>query len=64
MIPYEDRDLDSNIRNSYVISLGELGDFESIPPVSFMVFALFSFLIPLVLMNMIIALMGDSYARV
>ena len=64
MIPFEERDIDSNIRNSYVISLGELGQFDSIPLVSFLVFVLFSFLIPLVLMNMVIALMGDSYARV
>ena len=64
MIPFEERNLDSNIRSSYVITLGELGDFNEIPWVNFFIFVLFSFLIPLVLMNMIIALMGDSYTRV
>ena len=64
MIPFEERNLDSNIRSSYVITLGELGDFDNIPLVNFFIFVLFSFLIPLVLMNMIIALMGDSYTRV
>lgn len=64
MMPYEERNLDSNIRSSYVMTLGELGEFEDIPIPNFLIFVLFSFLIPLVLMNMIIALMGDSYTRV
>lgn len=31
---------------------------------SFLVFFIFAFFIPLVLLNMLIAIMGDSYARV
>lgn len=64
MVPYEERDLNMDLRNSYVLSLGELGGFDEIPLLNFFIFMVFSFLIPLVLMNMIIALMGDSYTRV
>lgn len=52
------------LRSSYVLSFGELGDFAEAAVVKFFVFALFSFIIPLVLMNLLIAIMSDSYARI
>lgn len=54
----------TQLKNSYVLSLGELGDFGEFSALRFIVFIIFSFLIPLVLMNMLIALMSDSYSRV
>ena len=52
------------LRSSYVLSFGELGSFEDAAVVKFFVFALFSFIIPLVLMNLLIAIMSDAYANI
>jgi hypothetical protein len=49
---------------SYVLSYGDLGSFDEFMYLKFFIFMMFSFLIPLVLMNMLIALMSDSYSRV
>jgi len=56
--------IDEEVRNSYVLSFGELGDFGGFPVIQFIIFALFSFFVPLVLMNMLIAIMSDVYERV
>ena len=58
------KDLENDLKNSYVLGLGELGDFPAFGYLHFAVFMMFSFLVPLVLMNMLIALMADSYTRV
>ena len=52
------------MRIGYVMAYGELGDFMTPDYVKFFIFAVFSFFIPLVLLNMLIAIMSDSYARV
>jgi hypothetical protein len=44
--------------------MGELGAFDEFQYMQFFIFIMFSFLVPLVLMNMLIAIMSDSYARV
>lgn len=59
-----DGEVDMQVRNSYVLALGELGEYEEFSFMKFLVFVLFSFFIPLVLLNMLIALMADSYTRV
>jgi len=56
--------IESEIRSSYTLSLGELGEFGDFDQLKFVIFVMFSFLVPLVLMNMLIAIMSDSYARV
>ncbi len=67
-ILYTTKDTDSEetstARGSFLLAFGELGDFESIGLVQFLIFALFLFFIPLVLMNMLIAIMSDAYERV
>ena len=57
-------DVDDYARQSYVIAYGELGEFSDFTLVKFFIFVAFSFFIPLTLMNMLIAIMSDSYARV
>lgn len=58
------RDIITDLANSYVLSMGELGEFGEFYYMQFFIFMMFSFLVPLVLMNMLIAIMSDSYARV
>jgi hypothetical protein len=60
----ESKSIITDLTNSYVLSLGELGAFEEFGYLQFFIFVMFSFLVPLVLMNMLIALMADSYTRV
>ena len=60
----EKKSLETDLMNSYVLSLGELGGFDEFGYLQFAVFIMFSFLVPLVLMNMLIAIMSDSYSRV
>jgi hypothetical protein len=47
-----------------VIAFGDLGDFASFSALQFFMFMLFTFFIPLTLMNMLIAIMSDTYSRV
>ena len=49
---------------AYGLAFGDLGDYSTFSYVKFSIFAGFSFLIPLVMMNLLIAIMSDSYARV
>jgi len=51
-------------RNSFVLAFGETGPFDEAGLFEFFIFALFSFFIPLTLMNMLIAIMADAYERV
>ena len=51
-------------RDVYVLSFGELGDYEDLSSLEFSLFVIFSLFIPLVLMNLLIAIMSDSYARI
>ena len=57
-------DLNDSFRNSYVLALGELGEFGDFTWLQFVIFIMFSFFVPLVLMNMLIAIMSDAYERV
>jgi F0F1-type ATP synthase membrane subunit b/b' len=52
------------VKDSYVLAFGELGEFREFTTVKFTVFVLFTFFIPLLLMNMLIAIMSDAYERV
>ena len=57
-------DIDANLRESYVLAFGELGSFAEASLMQFIIFVIFSFFIPLVLMNILIAIMSDAYERV
>jgi hypothetical protein len=52
------------LRSSYGLLFGDFGSYDEFSTVNFCVFVFFSFIIPLVLMNLLIAIMSDSYARV
>lgn len=52
------------LRFSYAFAYGELPSYKTTPWLEFFIFFLFSFFMPLVLLNMLVAIMGDSYARV
>ena len=52
------------MRDSWAFSFGELGDIENFGLIRYLVFAAFTFIIPLTLMNLLIAIMGDAYNRV
>lgn len=51
-------------KDAYALSLGETPDYGDLLNLHFFVFLVFSFLIPLVLMNLLIAIMSDSYEKV
>jgi hypothetical protein len=52
------------LKEAYTFAFGELGDFATYSNTKFVVFMLFTFMIPLTMMNLLIAIMSDSYARV
>jgi len=54
----------SEFRQGYVLAFGDLGGFTDYNFVQFFMFCMFTFFIPLTLMNMLIAIMSDTYARV
>jgi len=56
--------VDDYLVGSYVLALGELGDFDKFKYLRFAFFMIFSLFIPLILMNMLIAIMSDCYERV
>ena len=56
--------IDVQLKASYGIAFGDLGDYKELPYVDTFMFTCFSFFIPLVLLNMLIAIMADSYTRV
>jgi hypothetical protein len=60
----EEPDMMSDFRSGYVLAFGELGDFAKYSYIKFFMFFMFTFLIPLTLMNMLVAIMSDTYARV
>ena len=51
------------IKTTYTLTLGEL-DFEDLNNTRFIIFMLFTYLITLVLMNLLIAILGDAYELV
>ena len=63
-VDQENLGLVSFMRSSYVLSLGDLGDFADFTLVKFFIFVTFSFVIPLVMMNLLIAIMSDAYATI
>lgn len=64
MKPVEDGATWAELRGGYVLALGELGSFDEYNFIQFFMFCMFTFFIPLTLMNMLIAIMSDTYARV
>ena len=50
-------------KESYVLSLGELPEYES-TSLKFGIFFVYSLLIPIILMNLLIAILSDAYERV
>jgi len=52
------------LKEAYTFAFGELGEFSTYSNTKFVVFMLFTFMIPLTMMNLLIAIMSDSYARV
>lgn len=59
-----DSDLGNELRLSYVLAFGELGEYSTYSWIQFVIFFIFSFFIPLMLLNMLIAIMSDVYERV
>ena len=51
------------VKTSYTLTLGEL-DFEDLSAIRFIIFVFFTYLITLVLMNLLIAILGDAYELV
>lgn len=60
----EDYTFESTFKSSYVLSFGELDDSRNNGLIDWINFMIFSFSITLVLMNLLIAIMSDSYERV
>lgn len=55
----------NQIKYSYVLAFGDFNSlYADYNPLQFFMFVVFTFFIPLLLMNMLIAIMSDSYARV
>ena len=59
-----EEDVSATFSQGYVLAFGDLGEFSEYPLVKFLMFSMFTFLIPLTMMNMLIAIMSDTYARV
>jgi len=59
----EDRSY-GDFRQGYVLAFGDLGGFADYSVIQFIMFIIFTFFIPLTLMNMLIAIMSDTYGRV
>jgi len=53
-----------DFRQGYVLAFGDLGEFANYSLIQFFMFIIFTFFIPLTLMNMLIAIMSDTYGRV
>ena len=51
-------------RQGYVLAFGDLGSFADYSLIQSLIFIGFNFFIPLTLMNMLIAIMSDTYGRV
>lgn len=60
----EEADYTASFRSGYVLAFGDLGDFADYSYTKFFMFFMFTFLIPLTLMNMLVAIMSDTYGRV
>ncbi len=52
------------LANSYVLAFGEFNNTEQITMFEYVVFVFFVFFITLVLMNLLIAIMGNTFANV
>jgi hypothetical protein len=57
-------DIGEFLKDSYALTLGDLGEFDEHSTTQFIVFIIFSFFVTILLMNMVIAIMSDSYERV
>ena len=53
-----------NIRKSYVLVYGELSNWDELDWGHFILFGIFAFFVPLIMTNLIIAFMSDSYSKV
>jgi hypothetical protein len=47
-----------------VLAFGDFGGFDEFSITKFIVFMVSSFVVPLVMMNLLIALISDSYAKI
>jgi len=56
--------VNEEIKESYVLAFGELGNYPDFDFLRFFIFILFTLFVPLLLMNMLIAIMSDAYERV
>jgi len=55
----------NNLKLSYALAFGDIGDsYEEYSALRFFFFICFTFFIPLLMMNLLIAIMSDSYERV
>lgn len=64
MYSLDSQSLTSQLKSSYVLGLGELGEFDSFNTIQFLIFIIFSFFIPLLLLNLLIAIMSDGYEKI
>ena len=51
-------------RQSYTLAFGDFGDFGEFSKTKFIIFVFSTFIVPLVMMNLLIAIISDSYARI
>ena len=51
------------LQESYVLSLGELPSYDT-ASLKFGIFFIYSLLIPIILMNLLIAILSDAYERI
>jgi hypothetical protein len=56
--------IDALMRQAYVLAYGDFGSFDEFSITKFMVFVVSTFIVPLVMMNLLIALISDSYATI
>ena len=57
-------DYDTYGRVGYLLAFGELSGPDGFGITKFVIFSIFAFIVPLTMMNLLIALMSDSYARI
>ncbi len=53
-----------SIVDGYAITLADFGELDNFTLTQFLIFVIYSFFVPILLLNMLIAIMSDSYERV
>ena len=64
LLLFQKRSSSTVIRTAYTVTLGELDDYMELNLTSFAIFASYTILITLVLMNLVIAILSDKYESV